>query len=197
MIHQACRSNILPVRGWPVFGLALLLLFAGAIGRSARRKASRRRATSGSVASTVDTIRGSKRTNPSCCPAWRPGRHQSAFRVDVCPPRARVYGRSVGPARRWQDTEPGGFHSEHVIGTAQSDGIELTEYLKRGKTAFPRNHPGGTFVGLFLGIRIVKQLPRPVRGFVGTGQVVSWKGTIETLYRITLGEHEPSRIQRR
>jgi pimeloyl-ACP methyl ester carboxylesterase len=65
------------------------------------------------------------------------------------------------------------------------DGIELTEYLR---TYLQKTNVilVGHSWGSFLGVHIVEQHPELFRTFVGTGQVVSWKGMVEGQYRYTL-----------
>jgi len=65
------------------------------------------------------------------------------------------------------------------------DGIELTEYIKHDL------HTNNVIVvghswGSFLGVHIVKRRPELFRAFVGTGQVVNWRGMVETQYRYAL-----------
>jgi pimeloyl-ACP methyl ester carboxylesterase len=65
------------------------------------------------------------------------------------------------------------------------DGIELTEYIRNylhTNNVVLIGHSWGSF----LGVHIVKRRPELFRAFVGTAQVVSWRGIVETQYQYTL-----------
>ncbi len=65
------------------------------------------------------------------------------------------------------------------------DGIELAQYIR---TYLHTNNVilVGHSWGSFLGVHLIKRRPELFRAFVGTGQVVSWRGMVETQYRYTL-----------
>jgi pimeloyl-ACP methyl ester carboxylesterase len=133
------------------------------------------------------TIRGDDRSNPVLLILHGgPGEAQS--------PLASVYA----PLERnfvvvqW-DQRGGGRTRARASGSAQSaslerlveDGIELTEYI-RGYLRTSNVLLVGHSWGSFLGVHIAKRRPELFRGFVGTGQVVSWRGIVEAQYRYTL-----------
>jgi pimeloyl-ACP methyl ester carboxylesterase len=65
------------------------------------------------------------------------------------------------------------------------DGIELTEYTRKYLHTDNVILVGHSW-GSFLGVHIVKRQPVLFRAFVGTGQVVGWRGMVEAQYRYTL-----------
>src|SRR5437773_1706134 len=65
------------------------------------------------------------------------------------------------------------------------DGIELTEYTRKYLHTDNVILVGHSW-GSFLGVHIVKRQPALFRAFVGTGQVVGWRGMVEAQYRYTL-----------
>ncbi len=89
----------------------------------------------------------------------------------------RGAGKTLGHA--------GAFPQSTSVELLTRDGIELTEYIR---TYLHTNNVilVGHSWGSFLGVHIVKRRPELFRAFVGTGQVVSWRGMVETQYRYTL-----------
>jgi pimeloyl-ACP methyl ester carboxylesterase len=89
--------------------------------------------------------------------------------------------RGGGRTRARAGTAPQGTSLEQLT----KDGIGLIEfirdYLRTNKVVLV-----GHSWGSFLGVHIVKRRPELFRAFVGTGQVVSWRGMVEAQYRYTL-----------
>src|SRR3989442_11443218 len=65
------------------------------------------------------------------------------------------------------------------------DGIELAQYV-RNHLRTDRVILLGHSWGSFLGVHIVKRQPQLFRAFVGTGQVTTWRGMVESQYAYAL-----------
>lgn len=180
--------------------LALALMFASAVSQARDVPVAEARFTRLGGIDQWITIRGSSRSNPVLLILHGgPGDRQSVF-VSTYAPLERSF-----VVVQW-DQRGGGKTLSRGSGTFQStsleqltsDGIELVEYLRNylqtGKIIIV-----GHSWGSYLGVRIIKRRPDLFLAYVGTGQVVNWRSTIATLYRIALdrahAEHDTAAVK--
>jgi len=133
------------------------------------------------------TIRGANRTNPILLILHGgPGDAQSPL-VSTYEPLEKDFvvvqwdQRGAGKTLAHAGASPQTTSLDRLI----RDGIELTEYIRRYLHTNDVILVGHSW-GSFLGVHTVKRRPELFRAFIGTGQVVCWRGMVETQYRYTL-----------
>lgn len=170
--------------GFAAFVLALVL--QGAIAAQPQPIAEAGFISIGGIEQWV-TIRGADRTKPVLIFLHGgPGDAQSALISTYAPYEKdfvlvqwdqRNAGRTLGHSN--MEFQPTSL--EQVI----ADGIELTTYVRKHLHTNKVILMGHSW-GSFLGVQMVKRRPDLFCAFVGIGQVVSWRDTVEAQYRYTL-----------
>ena len=133
------------------------------------------------------TIRGADRSNPVLLFLHGgPGDAQSAL-VSTYAPLEHDFVLVQWDQRGASKTlaRAGGSPQSTSLELLTRDGIELTDYIRSYLQTTNVILVGHSW-GSFLGVHIIKQRPELFRAYVGTGQVVTWRGMVESQYRYTL-----------